>query len=81
MHSKVGVLTQGCSGAKCSIYCRQQAKESRQLGLKRSELPDGFQGRVSKDGDEGERLRRGVGGVGGREAVHDHLVDILLIGW
>ena len=45
------------------------SKESRQLVLKRPELPNGFQGQVFKD-----KVRE----VGG--AVCDQLVDILLIG-
>ena len=46
------------------------SKESRQLVLKRPQLPDGFQGKVFK-----HRVREGGCGV------CDQLVDILLIGW
>ena len=54
-HSKTNLLTLGCDGGKCSIYCRAPSKESRQLEeLKRPELPDGFQGEVFKD-----RVREG----------------------
>jgi len=53
-HSKTNLLTLGCDGGKCSIYCRAPSKESRQLELKRPELPVGFQGEVFKD-----RVREG----------------------
>ena len=53
-----------------AVYCRAPSKDSRQLVLKRPELPDGFQGKVFKD-----RMREGCYGVG------DQFVDILLIGW
>ena len=46
------------------------SKENRQLMLKRPELPDGFQRRVSKGSIRGEGCR-----------VPDQLVDILLISW
>ena len=45
-------------------------KESRELVLKRPELPEGFQGKVFKD-----RMWEGVCGV------CDKLMEILLIGW
>ena len=46
------------------------SKESRQLVLKKSELTEGFQGKVFKD-----RVRKRDCGV------YDQLVDIFLIGW
>ena len=70
MHSKANLLTLGCGEEKCSVYCRAPSKESRQLVLKRPELPEGFQGKVFKN-----RMREGCCGV------CDQLVDILLIGW
>ena len=67
MHNKANLLTSDCGGG---AYCRAQNKESRQLVLKRPELPDGFQGKVFKD-----KLREGSCGV------HAQLMEILLTGW
>ena len=47
--SKTNLLTLGRDEGKCSVYCRAPSKESRQLVLKRLELPDVFQGKVFKD--------------------------------
>ena len=68
--SKASLPTLGCGEGSCSFYCKLPSKDSRQLVLKRPELPYGFQGKVFKD-----RLREGGCGV------CDQLADILLIGW
>ena len=47
--SKGNLLTPGCGEGRRSVYCRAPSKESRQLVLKRPELPEGFQGKVFKD--------------------------------
>ena len=56
--SKANLLTLGCGEGKCSVYCMEPSKESRQLVLKRPELCDGFQRKVLKD-----RVREGDCGV------------------
>ena len=50
-------------------FLARSNKESRQVVLKRPELPGGFQGNVFKDG-EGEGCR-----------MCDQLMDVLLTGW
>ena len=57
VHSEANLLTLRCGEAKYNVYCRALSKESRQLVLKRPELPEGFQGKVFKD-----RVREGVMG-------------------
>ena len=47
---KANLLTPGHGEGKCSIYGRSTSKESRYLGLKRPQLPNGFEGKVFKDG-------------------------------
>ena len=49
MCSKANLLTLGCSKGKFRVYCRAPSKESRQLLLKRPELPSDVQGKVFKD--------------------------------
>ena len=68
--SKANLLTLGCGEGKYSMYRRAPSKESRQLVLKRPQLPEGFQRKVFKN-----RVREGVFGV-----CYQHM-DILLIGW
>lgn len=47
--TQANLLTQDCGDGKCSIYCKTPRKESRQLVLKRPDLPEGFQGKVYED--------------------------------
>ena len=56
--SKASLLTPGCGEGQCSIYCRRQARSPGQLVLKSPELPEGFQGKVYKEGEG-----RGLWGV------------------
>lgn len=69
-HSKANLLTLGHGEGKCNVYCKVPSQESRQLVLKRPILLHGFQGNVFKDGIREQGC-----------AVHDQLVDILVIGW
>lgn len=48
--SKANPLILGCGEGKCHIYCRAPCMESRQLGIKKPEFPDGFWGKVFKRG-------------------------------
>ena len=55
--NKANLLIPGSGEGKYSINCRAPSKESRQLVLRRPDLPKGFQGQVFKD-----RVREGVVG-------------------
>ena len=68
--SKANLLTLGCGEGKYSVCCRAPSKENRQLMLKSSKLPDGFQRRVFKDNIRGKGCR-----------VSDQLMNIFFIGW
>lgn len=46
--SKANLLTPVCGEGKHSIFCRMPSSENGQLMLKRSELPDNFEGRDFK---------------------------------
>ena len=46
--SKASLLTLGCGEGTHRVSCRMPSKENRQLVLKRSELPSGFQGSILK---------------------------------
>ena len=46
--SEANLLTLGCGERKCSIHCRVQSKESRQLVPKKPGFPDGFQRNIFK---------------------------------
>ena len=48
VHSKANLLTLSCSKGNHSVNCRAPSKENGQLIFKRSELPDGFQGKSFK---------------------------------
>ena len=47
-HSKVDLLMEACSEAKCSVYCKISDQSSGQLMLRKPELPSGFQGDIFK---------------------------------
>ena len=68
--SKASPLMPGCGDGKHSIYCRAPSKENGQFMLKRSKLPDGFQGR----GFKGSQCE------GGGCRVRDELVHNYQIG-
>lgn len=46
--SKVDLLMEACSEAKCSVYCKISDQSSGQLMLRKPELPSGFQGDIFK---------------------------------